>query len=61
MKPDEKKTEAPAAEEPKSDETLPEGALEGASGGRPHVHGSYANDGGVSSGPPIVPEIDPGK
>ena len=33
MKPDEKKTEAPVAEAPKPEETLPEGALEGVAGG----------------------------
>ena len=35
MKPDEKKTEAPVAEAPKPEEALPEGALEGVSGGVP--------------------------
>ena len=42
-------------------ETLPEEALEGAAGGRLHLHGEHANDGGAPGGPPIIPEIDPGK
>ena len=42
-------------------ETLPEEALEDVSGGRLHLHGEHANDGGAPGGPPIIPEIDPGK
>ena len=33
MKPDEKKTEAPMAEEPKPEETLPEDVIDAVSGG----------------------------